>query len=95
MDIQGYELEALKGMTRILQEDRPIIIFEFWPFGIENCEGKPIAVLELLSRAGYTLEHLDTKLPNPDSQREELLHQLKSMKGGKGFCSLKATPIKR
>jgi FkbM family methyltransferase len=37
MDIQGYELHALRGAQRVLQENTDIyLLFEFWPAGLEQ-----------------------------------------------------------
>jgi len=37
MDIQGYELHALRGAQRVLQENRGInLLLEFWPAGLEQ-----------------------------------------------------------
>ena len=35
MDIQGYELHALRGAQRVLQENPDInLLLEFWPAGL-------------------------------------------------------------
>ena len=37
MDIQGYELHALRGGQRVLQENPDInLLLEFWPAGLEQ-----------------------------------------------------------
>lgn len=37
MDIQGYELHALRGAQRVLQENPDIkLLLEFWPFGLKQ-----------------------------------------------------------
>jgi len=37
MDIQGYELHALRGAQRVLQENMEIhLLLEFWPAGLEQ-----------------------------------------------------------
>jgi FkbM family methyltransferase len=37
MDIQGYELHALRGATRVLEENLDInLLLEFWPSGLEQ-----------------------------------------------------------
>lgn len=50
MDIEGHELNAIKGATRILQNDRPIILCEL-------LSGSPTVKAEL-ERRGYTGHHL-------------------------------------
>lgn len=37
MDIQGYELHALRGATRVLEENPDInLLLEFWPSGLKQ-----------------------------------------------------------
>lgn len=37
MDIQGYEIEALKGMKRVIAENPGIeLLMEFWPYGLKS-----------------------------------------------------------
>lgn len=37
MDIQGYELHALRGSQRVIRENRDInLLLEFWPAGLEQ-----------------------------------------------------------
>jgi hypothetical protein len=53
MDIQGYELHALRGAQRLLQENSEIrLLVEFWPAGLEQAgvswEGR-VEMLESLN----------------------------------------------
>jgi FkbM family methyltransferase len=37
LDVQGYELHALRGAERVLQENRAIkLLLEFWPYGLKQ-----------------------------------------------------------
>jgi FkbM family methyltransferase len=37
MDIQGYELHALRGARRVLADNRALkLLFEFWPYGLKR-----------------------------------------------------------
>lgn len=54
MDIQGAELQALKGATQLLKHNGDLIIFtEFWPVGLKLAGAKPRDFLKLLSDAGF------------------------------------------
>jgi FkbM family methyltransferase len=56
MDIQGYELEALRGMTGILARPTPMVmILEFWPWGLRQAGESPEALLRFLADAGFTV----------------------------------------
>ncbi len=60
MDIEGAEPLALRGMSRILQRDRPRIFFEFNPLCIERHSGvKPEELLTTLRDHGYKITALD------------------------------------
>jgi FkbM family methyltransferase len=56
MDIQGYELEALRGMAGILARRTPMVmILEFWPWGLRQAGESPEALLRFLGDAGFTV----------------------------------------
>jgi FkbM family methyltransferase len=50
LDIQGYELHALQGATRIINENQEIkLLLEFWPYGLKqagNDWGELVEILE-------------------------------------------------
>ena len=56
MDIQGYELHALRGAQRVLQENSDInLLLEFWPAGLEQAGVSWERLVEMLQRSGMTL----------------------------------------
>ena len=57
MDIEGGEVLALRGMRRVLQEARPLILIE-----LHGHEAAEIA-WEILSNAGYKLSHMRKGYP--------------------------------
>ena len=62
MDIEGAELGALKGMTKLLKKCDITIIMEFLPSSIEEYGVKPRNIHDLLTSLGY-----DFKLSLKDS----------------------------
>jgi len=49
LDIQGYELHALQGATRILNENAEIkLLLEFWPYGLEQAGANWRELIEML-----------------------------------------------
>jgi FkbM family methyltransferase len=41
VDVEGYESHVLRGMSRVLQRDRPTVIFEAWTTGaLEACRAE-------------------------------------------------------
>lgn len=63
IDVEGYELPALRGADRILSENRPVVQFELQP-GAATRGGFPAyGVWDLLKSHGYRFQRL---LPNGD-----------------------------
>jgi FkbM family methyltransferase len=51
MDVQGYELHALRGAQRVLRENMDIkLLLELWPAGLEQAGVKWEELIELLHR---------------------------------------------
>ena len=36
IDVQGFEAEVIEGGKEIIEKNKPIIFFEYWPWGIKN-----------------------------------------------------------
>jgi hypothetical protein len=70
MDIEGHEPIALRGMGKILQRFRPVLLAEFHPLAIRANSGvEPSALLEALAGCGYRLaviRHDGTETPPLD-----------------------------
>lgn len=66
IDVEGGELMVLEGMTRLLADQRPVLILEM--------HGKNRPVSELLEAAGYELENLDG--PGPVTEADDNVHAL-------------------
>ena len=49
LDIQGYELHALQGAKRIMNENQEIkLLFEFWPYGLKQAGTNWGELIEML-----------------------------------------------
>jgi FkbM family methyltransferase len=56
MDIQGYELHALRGATRVLEENPDInLLLEFWPSGLEQAGVHWEELVEMLQGSNMNL----------------------------------------
>lgn len=55
MDVQGYEPQALIGMSALLSEVRPHILFEFEPWAVEKAGYSAAWMVDFLTARGYRL----------------------------------------
>lgn len=55
VDTEGAEAEVLRGATRILERDRPLILFECTQSGTHAFGSSPFELFELLTAKGYNL----------------------------------------
>jgi FkbM family methyltransferase len=54
MDIQGFEMQAIQGMQKILKKNTDIkIISEFWPYGLKKAGSSVSAYFKFLSNHGF------------------------------------------
>ncbi len=64
IDVEGAELNALKGMSKVLQEKGPILIVEFDDATAVGCEKKLSACREFLENIGYLTKNLPNSYNN-------------------------------
>jgi FkbM family methyltransferase len=56
MDIQGYELHALRGAQRVLDENPRIkLLLEFWPYGLKQAGASPEAFVSFLQERNFSI----------------------------------------
>lgn len=63
MDTQASEHVALRGARELLARSRPITFVEFWPGGIRDAGGDPVAVLAEYGEMGLTVQGAEGELP--------------------------------
>ncbi len=55
-DIQGFELAALRGASRVIKQSPALkLLLEFWPYGLTMAGENPRALTNLLSSSGFTV----------------------------------------
>jgi FkbM family methyltransferase len=56
IDVQGFEVEVLKGARQILETNPDLLIYvEFWPHGLRKAGSDPEELLDILLNAGFGL----------------------------------------
>ena len=56
MDIQGFELHALRGATRVLDDNPGIkLLLEYWPYGLKQAHVSAESLITFLQARGFSL----------------------------------------
>ena len=85
LDVQGWELEALRGATRLFAENPAVQLFvEFWPYGLRRAGCAPLDLITFLQKAGFSLH---TAEGQPFTAEEALRRD----DGSKKFTDIYAT----
>jgi FkbM family methyltransferase len=59
LDLQGYELHALRGATRICTENPNLkLLIELWPYGLKQAGTNCIELLSVLEGQGFVIRQL-------------------------------------
>jgi len=61
IDIQGYELHALRGANRVLADNPGIkLLFEFWPYGLKQAGASWVELIAFLEQKGMCIRQLSS-----------------------------------
>jgi len=62
LDLQGYELHALRGAKRVVQDNPDIkLLLEFWPYGLEQAGAAWEDLIEMLRRSCMDIRLVGSK----------------------------------
>jgi FkbM family methyltransferase len=66
MDIQGYELHALRGANRVLADNSDLrLLLEFWPYGLKQAGVNWIELLDTLQNRNMSVLEITNRGPVP------------------------------
>jgi len=74
IDVDGHECQVLRGARELIRRDKPIILMELMPYGLDETGDSLDALLGILADANYSLYALDgeTPLPNDATIRQRI-----------------------
>ena len=62
MDIQGYELHALRGANRVLEDNADIkLLVEFWPYGLKQAGANWVDLIAALEQKGMAIRQVSSE----------------------------------
>lgn len=62
MDIQGYELHALRGANRVLEDNADItLLIEFWPYGLRQAGANWVDLIAALEQKGMAIHQVSSE----------------------------------
>ncbi len=77
IDTQGSEYRIVMGGYKTIKKHRPIILFEFWPYGMKNCGCSAMELLGALGAIGYKFHTVDEHSKTVQERTEaEILQSL-------------------
>lgn len=95
-DTQGSEAKILKGAADLFSKGwRPVMILEFWPFGLSQSGDAPLELWNTLVNLGYQIFELSEENPVlVPLNRERLIHRLDNdiSPSAQGFINLLCIP---
>jgi FkbM family methyltransferase len=87
VDVQGFEVDVLRGAQRVIQANADLLILlEFWPHGLRLAGRGPEALLDILHQAGFSLFRL-----LHSASCEPFVYRAQDWNRPSQFCNLVAT----
>jgi FkbM family methyltransferase len=65
MDVDGHECQVLRGARDLLRRDKPVLLMEIMPYGLEEAGASLNELLEILTSYGYSPYRLDGRSSLP------------------------------
>jgi len=76
MDVQGWEIDVLRGMQETLRRNPSICLyFEFWAAGLRRAGEDPATLTELLQASGFSIFLPDQPVPLTETELVDLAHR--------------------
>lgn len=91
IDTQGTDHRVVEGMLALISRCRPRLHIEFWPDGIVESGGDPLAILAFYRSLGYMFRLLEVPTIRSASHDDETCVAVARTCPG-GYCSLIFTP---
>jgi hypothetical protein len=93
MDIEAHEPMALRGMQRVIENNRPLIICEVNPWGLAKNGHDAVALLGQLAAPGYALSVIPQTGPlRPIRNAGEAMDYFRSLRDEQTHFDVLAKP---
>jgi FkbM family methyltransferase len=87
IDVQGFELNVLRGATQLLQRSGAlVIVLEFWPFGLRKAGSAPEELLDFLHETGFSIFRYSNR-----TTHEQFTYRPADWNQSSRFCNLVAS----
>jgi FkbM family methyltransferase len=91
MDVEGYESEVLKGMSRSLGKGTiKTMFFEFCPFAQRYARSQPKEIIDLLIKSGFAVYEIEGETEGLRVSAENISALIARL-GERGYTTLRAT----
>ncbi len=85
IDVQGWELEVVRGLERTLERDRCVLVTELWSEGLAGAGAEPQEYIDLLRAHGFELFELADGKPKQLDDAFDLRGRDTNLLGLKGL----------
>ena len=76
IDVQGWEADVFRGMSRCLERNRDVIVFfEFWPKGLIAAGSDPAGFLREILARGFVLQESGWEYPLGEEELPALINR--------------------
>lgn len=89
IDVQGAEGLVFSGAWQTLRRSKPVILIEFWPYGLKNNGTDPMGLLAMLHNLGYKFFVLDVKDQKLKSKNPiDIMNVSRNREENKGWANI-------
>jgi FkbM family methyltransferase len=93
IDVQGWELNVLRGMEATLRESNPVVFVEFWPDGLRRAGSEPIELFSFVRDLGLDFYACDDGRQLSEAMFLDMAGRVKGMNYANLLASRGGSPL--